>query len=81
MWYFIIHILKCSVKLRSFHFVSPSEKYVSTSCRGSKKKGITNQIQTMRHSEAYCINEVNNYVAKTILYKPLRKIQSCQYDG
>lgn len=27
-----LYILKCSVKLRSLHFVSPSEKYVSTSC-------------------------------------------------
>lgn len=27
-----LYILKFSVKLRSLHFVSPSEKYVSTSC-------------------------------------------------
>lgn len=31
-----LYILKCSVKLRSLHFVSPSEKYVSTSCKESK---------------------------------------------
>lgn len=30
MWH--LYVLKCSVKLRSLHFVSPSEKYVSTSC-------------------------------------------------
>lgn len=31
-----VYILKFSVRLRSLHFVSPSEKYVSTSCKGKQ---------------------------------------------